>query len=102
MLAGRGEAPQDDAALPCTSKRVSRRDGSASTSFTLTFSPIGLVNAGRGRGGDGSAGPDASEPSGALSLPDAINRQLGLKLDMRKRPMPVLVIDSIEEKPTDN
>ncbi len=72
--------------------------------FTLTFSPIGALNAGRGRGGDAGAGPgpEASDPSGALSLPDAINRQLGLKLEMRKRPMPVLVIDSIEEKPTDN
>jgi len=76
--------------------------------FTLTFSPIGMLNAGRGRGGDG-AGPPAgpggdvvSDPSGALSLPDAINRQLGLKLEMRKRPMPVLVIDSIQERPTDN
>jgi uncharacterized protein (TIGR03435 family) len=75
--------------------------------FTLTFSPIGLLNAGRGRGGD-AAGPipgpggDVSDPSGALSLPDAISRQLGLKLEMRKRPMPVLVIDSIQEKPTDN
>jgi uncharacterized protein (TIGR03435 family) len=37
-----------------------------------------------------------------LSLFDAVNKQLGLKLEMRKRPMPVLVIDRIEEKPTDN
>jgi uncharacterized protein (TIGR03435 family) len=74
--------------------------------FTLTFSPIGMLNAGRGRGGDAGPAPvpggDASDPTGALSLPDAISRQLGLKLEMRKRPMPVLVIDSIQEKPTDN
>jgi uncharacterized protein (TIGR03435 family) len=72
--------------------------------FTLTFSPIGVLNAGRGRGGDAgaAAGPEASDPTGALSLSDAVNRQLGLKLEMRKRPMPVLVIDSIQEKPTDN
>jgi uncharacterized protein (TIGR03435 family) len=72
--------------------------------FTLTFSPIGVLNAGRGRGGDAgaAAGPEASDPTGALSLYDAINRQLGLKLEMRKRPMPVLVIDSMQEKPTDN
>jgi uncharacterized protein (TIGR03435 family) len=75
--------------------------------FTLTFSPIGVLNAGRGRGGDGAAaapapGADFSDPNGALSLYDAISRQLGLKLEMRKRPMPVLVIDSMEEKPTDN
>jgi len=75
--------------------------------FTLTFSPINVLNAGRGRGGDAAgpgpgAGADFSDPNGALSLSDAISRQLGLKLEMRKRPMPVLVIDSIEEKPTDN
>jgi len=33
---------------------------------------------------------------------DAVNRQMGLKLEMRKRPMKVLVIDSILQKPTDN
>ncbi|HXD73246.1 MAG TPA: TIGR03435 family protein [Vicinamibacterales bacterium] len=75
--------------------------------FTLTFSPIGLVNQGRGgRGGDGPApapgAADAADPTGALSLPDAINRQLGLKLEQRKRPMKVLVIDSVQEKPEDN
>jgi uncharacterized protein (TIGR03435 family) len=71
--------------------------------FTLTFTPIGLLNAGRGRGGDAAGpGPDTSDPTGGLSLFDAVNRQLGLKLDMRKRPMPVLVIDSIQEEPTDN
>ena len=44
----------------------------------------------------------ALDPTGGLSLFDAVNRQLGLKLEARKRPMKVLVIDSIQEKPTDN
>jgi len=44
----------------------------------------------------------ASDPSGAVSLTDALNKQLGLKLEAQKRPMPVLVIDHIEEKPTEN
>jgi len=71
--------------------------------FTLTFSPIGLVNAGRGRGDAApAAGADSLDPTGALSLYDAVNRQLGLKLEMRKRPMPVLVIDSMQGTPTDN
>ena len=72
--------------------------------FTLTFTPIGLLNGGRGRGGDGGAAPGggALDPTGGLSVFDAVNRQLGLKLEMRKRPMKVLVIDSILEKPTDN
>jgi len=75
--------------------------------FTITFTPIGLLNGGpgRGRGGDApgpGAGPEASDPTGGVSLFDAVNKQLGLKLEMRKRPMPVLVIDSVQEKPTDN
>jgi len=71
--------------------------------FTLVFSGINLVQTGRGGRGDGApGGGDASDPNGALSLPDAMSRQLGLKLEQRKRPMPVLVIDSIQEKPTDN
>lgn len=74
--------------------------------FTLSFSGAGLVvNGGGGRGGD--AGPAAgaaaaSEPNGAISLPDAVEKQLGLKLEMKKRPMPVIVIDHIDEKPADN
>ena len=74
--------------------------------FTLTFTGVGLLNAGgRGRGGDAggaAAGGDALDPSGGLSVFDAVNRQLGLKLEMRKRPMKVLVIDAILERPTDN
>ena len=78
--------------------------------FSVNFSPIGLFQGGgAGRGGDaGPAGPpaggalSASEPNGAISLPEALNRQLGLKLEMQKRPMSVLVIDHIEEKPTEN
>ena len=37
-----------------------------------------------------------------LSLQDAISKQLGLKLVKQKRPIPVLVIDHIDEKPTEN
>jgi uncharacterized protein (TIGR03435 family) len=71
--------------------------------FTVFFSAINLVQGrGGGPGGPAPGGPDAADPNGALSLPDALNKQLGLKLEMRKRPMPVLVIDSIQEKPTDN
>lgn len=42
------------------------------------------------------------EPNGALSIFQAIQKQLGLKLELRKRREPVLVIDSIEPQPTDN
>jgi uncharacterized protein (TIGR03435 family) len=75
--------------------------------FTFSFSPMGLLQGGGGRGGDGggapsASAPEASDPNGALSLFDAMTKQLGLKLELRKRPAPVLVIDSLERKPTDN
>ena len=74
--------------------------------FSLSFSPVNLLQNGGVRPGDASpstAGPPAtSDPNGAVSLFDAINKQLGLKLEAQKRPVPVLVIDHIEEKPTDN
>jgi uncharacterized protein (TIGR03435 family) len=65
--------------------------------FTLNFAGAGVFN-GAGRSG----GTNAADPSGAISLFDAVNKQLGLKLEMQKRPVPVLVIDHVEEKPTDN
>jgi uncharacterized protein (TIGR03435 family) len=73
--------------------------------FTLSFSPFGQF---AGRGGiPGQAQPapgdgGASDPNGALSLPEAVSKQLGLKMEMQKHTMPVLVIDHIEDKPTDN
>jgi uncharacterized protein (TIGR03435 family) len=71
--------------------------------FTLSFSSLGLT-----KGGgvvNGSPPPGASpttDPNGALSLFDAVSKQLGLKLEKQTRPVPVLVIDHIEEKPTEN
>jgi len=44
----------------------------------------------------------ASDPSGGISLPDAVNKQLDLKLELRKRPMQVVVIDHVDEKPVEN
>ncbi len=50
----------------------------------------------------GEAPVAASDPVGGISLFDAIEKQLGLKLEAQKRSYPVFVIDHIEEKPTDN
>ncbi len=66
--------------------------------FTINFSGIGLLQSG---GVPGQAGAQA-DPNGALSLPDAVSKQMGLKLEMVKRPVQVLVIDHVEEKPTEN
>jgi uncharacterized protein (TIGR03435 family) len=80
--------------------------------FTFSFSPAGAMQTGGGRGDGGrgadgggsptSAAPEASEPSAGLSLFDAMVKQLGLKLEMQKRPLAVVVIDHVERKPIDN
>lgn len=70
--------------------------------FTLNFSTAGMAAGRGGRGGE-TAGPvEAAEPNGAISLFDAIEKQLGLKLQRAKRPAQVLVIDHIEPKPIEN
>lgn len=77
--------------------------------FTLSFSSINQGREAAARSGspsaDGSStagSSTASDPTGALTLFEAVNRQLGLKLEKQRRPAPVLVIDHIEEKPTEN
>jgi uncharacterized protein (TIGR03435 family) len=73
--------------------------------FTLTFSLfLAFQTNGGGRGGDAQAAnvAAASDPNGAIPFGEALEKQLGLKLELRKQPMPVLVVDHIEQKPTDN
>jgi len=73
--------------------------------FVLNFSPAGLLNPGANNTNVPSAPSDANaapDPSGALSLFDAVYKQLGLKLEKQKRMAPVLVLDHVDEKPTDN
>lgn len=40
--------------------------------------------------------PEASAPTGQLTFFDALEKQLGLKLQQRRLPMPVMVIDHVE------
>ena len=73
--------------------------------FTLSFSAIGILQNGLPGPGQAPAQPGAggaSDPNGALSLPEAVSKQLGLKLALEKRPAPVLVIDHVERQPTEN
>jgi uncharacterized protein (TIGR03435 family) len=66
--------------------------------FTLSFS-----TAGQFQGGVLPApGSTSADPNGAISLPEAMEKQLGLKLEPQKRQLAVLVIDHIEQNPTDN
>lgn len=66
--------------------------------FRLNFTPASILRSMAREAGD----VRASEPSGGISIQDAIVRQLGLKLEQRKRMLPVIVISHIEEKPTGN
>jgi uncharacterized protein (TIGR03435 family) len=81
--------------------------------FTLTFSaegmnmgmpmPIGMAPA-PPPGGGGGAAPTASLPEGETP-PDlfaAIQAQLGLKLEAKKGPVELIVIDHVEKTPTEN
>jgi uncharacterized protein (TIGR03435 family) len=78
--------------------------------FTIQFERYAILTGGRGgtmvftTNGLGmvGGGAETSDPSGKLSIFEAVSKQLGLKLELEKRPFPVLVIDSIEEKPVEN
>jgi len=41
----------------------------------------------------------ASDPSGGISVFDAVEKELGLKLVKQTRSIPVIVVDHIDEKP---
>lgn len=69
--------------------------------FTLNFSQATAVQSASAQQAAASgAGP--ADPNGTLSLSEAIGRQLGLKLELEKRPAPVLVIDHVDQRPSDN
>jgi len=75
--------------------------------FTFSFTAIPPNQLAGMRGAPPAALPAetaaaASDPVGGTSVFDAVEKQLGLKLEVQKRPYPVFVIDHIEEKPTDN
>lgn len=80
--------------------------------FTLTFlpdnmgGPMGVPLPPPPPGGVPIAGPGPmAEASGAEAPPDlfaAVQAQLGLKLEAKKGPVEIIVIDHIEKTPTDN
>ncbi len=67
--------------------------------LSVNFSGVGLLPGARF---DPNATSGASDPNGSMTLPEAMQKQLGLKLEMEKHPVPVLVVDHVEEKPTEN
>jgi uncharacterized protein (TIGR03435 family) len=67
--------------------------------FILSYTPTGDRRSPSGPSDQGTA---SSDPSGGMSIFEAVKKQLGLRLDVHKRMLPVLVIDHIEERPTEN
>jgi uncharacterized protein (TIGR03435 family) len=86
----------------------------ANYDFTLEFDPEGSMGGrsmmrmpgpppGGPSGGGGGEGPGANPPeSDAASLFTALQEQLGLKLEQKKGPLDVLVIDHTEKTPVEN
>jgi uncharacterized protein (TIGR03435 family) len=73
--------------------------------IALTYSRNAGMRMAGGGGGDARPAdglPTASEPTGTQTIFEAVEKQLGLKLEMRKRTLPVIVIDHMEQKPTEN
>ncbi|HEY4087706.1 MAG TPA: TIGR03435 family protein [Bryobacteraceae bacterium] len=62
--------------------------------FTLNWTPPHLTHAGESA--------SENDPNGGLTIPEALEKELGLKLVTKKRPMDVLVIDHVERMPTEN
>jgi uncharacterized protein (TIGR03435 family) len=75
--------------------------------FNLIFSqiPPALLNA-QLRGGGDAPQPGglqaASDPGGGYTIFEAMEKQLGLKLEQQKRTLSVIVIDHLEQRPSDN
>jgi uncharacterized protein (TIGR03435 family) len=72
--------------------------------FTVSWTPKQNIPGGPPapkEGAVGAPGPEATEPSG-ITVFEALDRQLGLKVETQKRPMPVVVIDHMNQAPTEN
>jgi len=60
--------------------------------FAIKWTPRGALR----------AGSSESEANPGISFFEAVDKQLGLKLAPEKRPMPAIVVDSVNRTPTDN
>jgi uncharacterized protein (TIGR03435 family) len=66
--------------------------------FTLYWTPRGALQAPPRPAGAPGDVVAAADPGG-LTVFEAIERELGLKLEVQKHPIPVTVVDHLEEKP---
>jgi uncharacterized protein (TIGR03435 family) len=74
--------------------------------FDIVWSPPARVYGRGGRGDSGglSAGGPATAvaPTAGLTIFEAVDKQLGLKLSVEKHAMPIVVIDHVDRTPADN
>lgn len=66
--------------------------------FSIAYSRIGLRPRATARGPI----PEDDAPSGGPTLQKALEEQLGLKLDLKKDPIDIVVIDRLDKVPTEN
>jgi len=99
-LEGQGNSMQDlaDRLTALTNRPVADATAlKAKYDFTLTFTPEGL---------NGPMGPmpaaAAPDPDALPDLFAAVQSQLGLKLEAKKGPVEMIVIDHIEKTPSEN
>jgi uncharacterized protein (TIGR03435 family) len=74
--------------------------------YTLEFvpdgRPMGGMMLGPPKGDDGPGGGAPPADSNGPSLVTAVQEQLGLKLEAKKGPVDLLVVDSADKTPTEN
>jgi uncharacterized protein (TIGR03435 family) len=64
--------------------------------FLIGWTPRGMLQA---QAPNSTPNSEAYDPSGGISVFDALERELGLKLVKQTRSIPVLVVDHVDEKP---
>jgi uncharacterized protein (TIGR03435 family) len=70
--------------------------------FTLTWLPRALATPAPAAATGAGAISAASDRPAGLTVYEAVDRYLGLKLARQKHPMPVIMVDHINRKPSAN
>ncbi len=70
--------------------------------FAFAWTIRGKLTTGQSGADATSNAPAASDPTGDVTVFEAIDKDLGLKLELAKHPVPVVVVDHVERTPTEN
>jgi uncharacterized protein (TIGR03435 family) len=70
--------------------------------FAFAWTVKGRLATGQSGADASGTAPVASDPTGDVTVFEAIEKDLGLKLELAKHPMPVVVVDHVERTPTEN